>query len=129
MITRPRRLVNGKRTALMFLLQAVVFASTALAEFAPPRQVAPGVWFLEGDPGQGYANTVVIEMRTYLIVVDGSYPGRVRELLTEVPRLAPKPIKYAFMTHHHGDHAYGNSLWTRAGVTTLAYVGVRSEMD
>jgi glyoxylase-like metal-dependent hydrolase (beta-lactamase superfamily II) len=99
------------------------------AEFAPPKQVAPGVWFLEGDPHKGYANTVVIEMQRYLIVVDGSYPGRVDELLQEIPKLSPKPIRYAFMTHHHGDHAYGNALWTKAGVITLATQGVREEMD
>jgi glyoxylase-like metal-dependent hydrolase (beta-lactamase superfamily II) len=87
------------------------------------------VWFLEGDPHKGYANAVVIEMPTYLIVVDGSYPGRVEELLAEIPRLSAKPIRYAFMTHHHGDHAYGNALWTKAGVITLATQGVRDEMD
>ena len=100
----------------------------AAAQSAAPKLVVPGVWFLEGDASAGYCNTIVIEMKTYLIVVDGSYPGRVKELLVEIPRLSPKPVKYVFDTHAHGDHAYGNSLWTKAGATTLAYVGVREEM-
>ena len=37
-------------------------------------------------------------------------------------------MKYVFDTHHHGDHAYGNSIWTKAGATTLAYKGVAEEM-
>jgi glyoxylase-like metal-dependent hydrolase (beta-lactamase superfamily II) len=67
-------------------------------------------------------------MKNYLIVVDGSYPGRAKELLVEIPKLSPKPIKYVFDTHAHPDHAYGNYLWTRAGATTLGYIGVRQEM-
>jgi cyclase len=63
------------------------------------------------------------------VVVDGSFPGRVRELLVEIPKLSPKPIRYVFDTHAHGDHAYGNSMWTKAGATTLAYVGVTEEMN
>lgn len=117
-----------RRLWVLLVLMALCFGSMR-AEFTPPKQVAPGVWFLEGDPHKGYANTVVIEMQHYLIVVDGSYPGRVDELLQEIPKLSSKPIKYAFMTHHHGDHAYGNALWTKAGVITLATAGVREEMN
>jgi len=101
----------------------------AAAQSAAPKLVAPGVWFLEGDAGAGYCNTIVIEMRTYLIVVDPSYPGRTKELMAEIPKLSSKPVKYVFDTHAHGDHAYGNSLWTKAGATTLAYAGVREEME
>jgi cyclase len=115
------------RSALVLLLCGI--GCRADAQSAPPRQVAPGVWFLLGDASTGYCNTVVIEMDRYLIVVDGSYPGRVHELLQEIPKLSPKPIRYVFDTHAHGDHAYGNALWTKAGATTLAYAGVTREMD
>ena len=94
----------------------------AWAECRPPAKVvAPGVWFLLGDSHKGYSNTVVIEMKDYLIVVDANYPGRAKELLVEIPKLSPKPVKYVFDTHAHGDHSYGNSVWTKAGATTLAY--------
>jgi cyclase len=129
METRRRRACGPFAVTMLMVLLSAGCALPLRAEVAPPKQVAPGVWFLEGDSHKGYANTIVIEMRTYLIVVDGSYPGRVRELLTEIPKLSPKPIRYAFMTHHHGDHAYGNALWTKAGVTTLATEGAREEMD
>lgn len=121
--------VRGAKWAWILAICIGLWAPSLLAEFAPPRQVARGVWFLEGDPHKGYANTIVIEMAHYLIVVDGSYPGRVQELLQEIPKLSSKPIRYAFLTHHHGDHAYGNALWTKAGVITLATQGAREEMD
>jgi glyoxylase-like metal-dependent hydrolase (beta-lactamase superfamily II) len=90
--------------------------------------IAPGVWFLTGDTN-GYSNTAIIEMRDYLIVVDANYPGRAKELLGIVKTLSPKPVRYVFDTHAHGDHAYGNSVWTAAGATTMAFQGVTDEMN
>jgi glyoxylase-like metal-dependent hydrolase (beta-lactamase superfamily II) len=90
--------------------------------------IAPGVWFLTGDTN-GYSNTAIIEMRDYLIVVDANYPGRAKELLGIVKTLSPKPVRYVFDTHAHGDHAYGNSVWTAAGATTVAFQGVTDEMN
>ena len=37
-------------------------------------------------------------------------------------------MKYVFDTHHHGDHLYGNPVWTQAGATTLAFSGVAQEL-
>ncbi len=37
-------------------------------------------------------------------------------------------MKYVFDTHHNGDHAYGNAVWTQAGAVTIAYQGVADEM-
>jgi cyclase len=105
----------------------MLMAGTAWAQ--APERVAPGVWFLLGDASKGYSNTTVIEMRDYLIVVDANYPGRAKELIALMPQLSPKPVKYVFDTHAHGDHSYGNSTWTKAGATTMAFAGVAKEMD
>lgn len=111
-------------------LLALLLSSAAGAQVqTPPQLIAPGVWFLLGDAPRGYSNTIVIEMRDYLIVVDANYPARARELLSIIPTLSPKPVRYVFDTHHHGDHSYGNSTWTAAGATTLAYSGVTDEMN
>jgi len=99
------------------------------AQSDPPRLIAPGVWFLLGDASKGYSNTTVIEMKDYLVVADANYPARARELIVEVKQLSPKPVRYVFDTHAHGDHSYGNSLWTASGATTLAYCKVTEEMD
>lgn len=93
------------------------------------KQIIPGVWFREGDlMGQGHCNNVVIEMKDYLVVVDANFPSGAEALIADVKKVSKKPIKYVFDTHHHGDHAYANALWTKMGATTLAYVGVAEEM-
>jgi len=116
------------RQFLFLLVSLVLFPAVLRAQGSPPHLVAPGVWFLTGDTN-GYSNTVVIEMRDSLIVVDANYPGRAHELLSITKQLSPKPVRYVFDTHAHGDHAYGNSVWTAAGATTMAFQGVTDEMN
>ena len=118
------------RPALAAFVLLLGFCVAGLrGQTAPIRLIAPGVWFLLGDAPKGYSNTAVIEMRDYLIVVDANYPARARELMVEVKQLSPKPVRYVFDTHAHGDHSYGNSLWTAAGATTFAYYKIIGEMD
>ena len=117
------------RNLLRISLLLLAFSAASLhAQSKPPQLIAHGVWFMTGDTN-GYSNTVVIEMRDYLIVVDANYPGRAHELLDITKQLSPKPVRYVFDTHHHGDHAYGNSVWTAAGATTMAFQGVTDEMN
>ena len=92
------------------------------------RLIAPGVWFREGDMEQGHCNNVIIEMKDYLVVVDANYPSGARAALADTKRLSSKPVKYVFDTHHHGDHLYGNPVWTQAGATTLAFAAVGQEV-
>jgi len=119
----------GFRLPGLFLALVFIAIPVGLrAQGSPPHVIAPGVWFLTGDTN-GYSNTAVIEMRDYLIVVDANYPGRAHELLAITKQLSPKPVRYVFDTHAHGDHAYGNSVWTKAGATTMAFQGVTDEMN
>jgi cyclase len=105
------------------------FATRTEAQPGQVKLIVPGVWFREGDLANlGHSNNIIIEMKDYLIVVDANFPSGARLALETARRISPKPVKYVFDTHHHGDHAYGNPIWTEAGATTLAYVGVAEEM-
>src|SRR5215469_3133451 len=93
------------------------------------KQIVPGVWFREGDlVHEGHCNNIIIEMKDYLIVVDANFPSGARAAIADAKKISSKPVKYVFDTHHHGDHAYGNAVWTQAGATTIAYQGVADEM-
>jgi len=120
--------------ALLLLVFAVMgglafFVSRSEANPETLRIIVPGVWFREGDLQQGHSNNVIIEMKDYLLVVDANYPSGARAAMADVKRLSSKPVKYVFDTHHHGDHLYGNVLWTQAGATTLAFKGVAEELQ
>ena len=115
--------------AFAFLAATAFFATRTHAEPDQIKLIVPGVWFREGDlEGQGHCNNIIIEMKDYLIVVDANFPSGARLALAAAKQVSRKPVKYVFDTHHHGDHAYGNPIWTEAGATTLAYKGVTDEM-
>jgi glyoxylase-like metal-dependent hydrolase (beta-lactamase superfamily II) len=123
----PKRLVI--LPLFLALATLALFVSRSDAKLEAISQIAPGVWFREGDlKNLGHCNNIVIEMKDYLIVVDANFPDGARATMADVKRVSSKPVKYVFDTHHHGDHAYGNAVWTEAGATTLAYRGVAEEM-
>ncbi len=115
---------------------ALVFALLMLAGALAPggaqsdrlKEIVPGVWFREGEREQGHCNNVIIEMNDYLIVVDANFPSGARVTLADAKAVSSKPVRYVFDTHHHGDHLYGNPIWTKVGAITLAYHGVVEEM-
>ena len=116
-------------SAFAVLAATALFVARSDARPETVQQIAPGVWFREGDlQNLGHCNNIIIEMKDYLIVVDANFPSGARAALADTRRVSSKPVRYVFDTHHHGDHAYGNSIWTDAGATTLAYKGVAEEM-
>ena len=121
--------MRAKIGAVVVLVLVVFTATVGRAEPAVAVQIARGVWFLENNlKTTGTSNTVIIEMKDYLIVVDAGFPVGARLTMETAAKLSLKPVKYVFDTHHHEDHAYGNSVWTQAGAITLAARGVADEM-
>ena len=92
------------------------------------KLIAEGVWFRVGEREHGHCNNVVIDVGEGLLVVDANFPSGAQALMEDIKQVTTKPVSYVFDTHHHGDHAYANAVWTRAGATTLAHVGVAEEM-
>jgi glyoxylase-like metal-dependent hydrolase (beta-lactamase superfamily II) len=83
------------------------------------EKVADGVWFIGG----GSHNSVLIEMKDYLIVVEGPL-GDFRSIavMGEVKKLvANKPIKYLVNTHHHFDHSGGIRAYAAEGITIVTH--------
>jgi cyclase len=123
------RLNRAQLLACFVVALALAFQLTvARAQPDTLKQIAPGVWFREGNFAEGHSNNVLIEMRDYLVIVDANFPGGAKRVLEDAKRLTSKPIKYVFDTHHHGDHIYGNALFTRLGAVTIAHAGVLDEM-
>ena len=124
---RPSRLILSAGFALLLSLAFLLTRTDAQPNTL--KQIAPGVWFREGDlEHAGHCNNIIIEMKDYLIVVDANFPSGARAAMADAKKVSSKPVKYVFDTHHHGDHAYGNAVWTEAGAMTIAYQGVADEM-
>jgi glyoxylase-like metal-dependent hydrolase (beta-lactamase superfamily II) len=52
--------------------------------------------------------------------VDANFPKEAGDVIAAIKKTTNKPIKYVLDTHHHGDHAYGNSIWAKEGAQIIA---------
>src|SRR5215467_10810802 len=43
-----------------------------------------------------------------LIVVDDKFASQAADVLAQIKKVSPLPVKYVLNTHHHADHASGN---------------------
>lgn len=112
-------------------LTAVLLAGVAAlqAQVNQVQTVAPNIYFHEGDiQGKGHCNNGWIIFDDYVLVVDANFPSGAEEIIPKIKKQTDKPIRFAFDTHHHGDHAYGNAVWVREGAVPVAHTGVRDEM-
>jgi glyoxylase-like metal-dependent hydrolase (beta-lactamase superfamily II) len=114
--------------AFAALLAVAFWAPQTSAQSGRLQEVAPGVWFRLGESDRGHCNNTIIEMVDYLIVIDANFPSGAELAMADIKSVSSKPVKYVFDTHHHGDHLYGNPVWTKAGATTLAYHTVLQEI-
>ena len=90
--------------------------------------VATDVYFHQGNLLVGHCNNGWIIFEDYVLVIDANFPSGAQEILPKIRALTDKPIRFAFDTHHHGDHAYGNQVWVDNGATPIAHTGVVEEM-
>lgn len=114
---------------LASILGTSLFALPVAAEVNKVEQIAPDVYFHEGDlKNQGHCNNGWIVFEDYVLVIDGNFPSGAKEVIPKIRATTDKPIRFAFNTHHHGDHAYGNQVWAENGAVSVAHEGVVEEM-
>ena len=106
----------------------VAMVAPAAAQVNEVKEVAPNVYFHQGDIVQGHCNNGWVVLEDYVLVVDANFPSGAKLVLPKIQEMTKKPIRFAFDTHHHGDHAYGNQVWADAGAVIVAHAGVVEEM-
>ena len=117
------------RVRLPILVTALVALAASLpAQIDTVQTLAPGVYFHQGDIRRGHSNNGWIVFDDFVLVVEANFPSGAKIVLPKVKATSDRPIRFAFNTHHHGDHAYGNQLWADAGATIVATEGVLAEM-
>ena len=110
-------------------LPALLAALTCTAEVNQVTNIAPDVYFHEGDlKGRGHCNNGWVVFQDYVLVIDANFPSGAQEIIPKIKAITDKPIRFAFDTHHHGDHAYGNQIWVENGAIPVAHTGVIEEM-
>lgn len=93
-----------------------------------PRQIADGIWLLEGSTanfdmrnGANIVNTAFIVTEEGVVVLDSgpswAYGEAQRKAITEA---TGKPVIRVLLTHHHPDHVLGNQAYADVPIAALA---------
>src|SRR5438874_11898532 len=113
-------------------LLAVLLAGPARADDFPKmkfnevKEIAPGVFFryssISPDDSVpfGGSNNIWVVFADYVAVVDANFPKEAEDVVAAIKKTTDKPIRYVFDTHHHGDHAYGNAVFSKYGASVIA---------
>jgi glyoxylase-like metal-dependent hydrolase (beta-lactamase superfamily II) len=112
-------------------LLALWLAVCAAAHGAPLRatEIAEGVWFVQGEAALGSPANRNFISNAGFVVTDGGVlvvdalgsPALAQELLAEIRRVTPQPVRHVVVTHYHADHIYGLQVFQAAGATIHAH--------
>src|ERR1043165_6165294 len=134
MRTLPK-VLTGVMALGVFLLVALAQAEKKKDEevklpemkFNDVKEVAPGVFFryssisaTDKNVPFGGCNNIWIVFKDYVVVIDANFPKEAGDVLAAIKKTTDKPIRYVLDTHHHGDHAYGNAVWSKAGAQIIS---------
>jgi cyclase len=96
-------------------------------KFNEVREIAKGVFFrysaisaTDKNVKFGGSNNIWIVFEDYVLVYDANFPKEAGDVIEAVRKTTDKPIRYVLDSHHHGDHAYGNAVFAKAGATVIA---------
>jgi glyoxylase-like metal-dependent hydrolase (beta-lactamase superfamily II) len=110
-------------------LLAGVSTSQAEQAYPHPQAVADGVYMVQGVSAMGSAanrnfisNAAFVITDDSVVVIDAlGSPALARELLAEIAKITPKPVRDVIVTHYHADHIYGLQVFQDAGATIIAH--------
>ena len=116
----------------MVLTLAIVVTSHGLARAQTPVKavaVAENVWMVQGDAALGspanrnfISNSGFVVTEEGVVVIDAlGSPALANELIAEIRRITPQPIRHVVVTHFHADHIYGLQAFKAAGAQILGH--------
>jgi cyclase len=92
-------------------------------------EVADGVFaYVQPDGGWCVSNAGILIGREALTLIDtAATERRARALRATAGRLSGAPVRTIVNTHHHGDHTFGNAMFS-PGATVVGHERTRQEM-
>src|SRR2546423_9249036 len=90
------------------------------------KQLKPNVWVGLGGSG---GNSTIIIGQTGVIVVDAKQTEQgAMDLLKEIAKITPKPVKTVILTHSDGDHVNGLVAYPK-GIQIIAHENNKKELQ
>src|SRR5947207_11830237 len=127
MVALSCRMVLSSMALLLAAVPCLAQGDVPQMKFNEVREIAPGVFFRYSsisatDPKVpfGGSNNIWVVCKDYVVVFDANFPKEAGDVIAAIRKTTDKPIRYVLDSHHHGDHAYGNAVFAKAGASILA---------
>jgi glyoxylase-like metal-dependent hydrolase (beta-lactamase superfamily II) len=122
-MTNPATLIVG-------FLTIVLLGGFSSAQPQPTplaaAQLKDGVYWVKGGSG---ANTGFIVGKSEVVVIDSKMSEQSsREVLAEIKKITPNPVKYIVLTHGDGDHVNGLNGYP-TGLPIIAHASTKRDME
>lgn len=121
----------GALKSFALLAGLLVGALSCKAQSFDIIKVADGVYAAIGRQGV-YSNGAFVVTQHEVLVVDTHLrPSWARDLIAEIGKVTPKPVRYVVNTHWHNDHIQGNQAYVDSfgpGVEYLAQHFTRDDI-
>jgi uncharacterized sulfatase len=134
-LDRRTALLLASTAATLPLARRSALAALDLRYGLEPKEVAPGIWLLEGrreyfsvQNGGNIVNTCFVATGEGVVVLDTG-PSRIygEELRAAIRRTTAEPVRQVVLSHAHPDHYLGNQAFAdvpiAAGPETAAMLG------
>jgi glyoxylase-like metal-dependent hydrolase (beta-lactamase superfamily II) len=94
---------------------------------AQVKQIAPDLYFYWND---GSSNAMFLVTDEGVLVIDTQqHPADARRLLALIRQVTDLPVKWAVITHAHGDHFLGAPVFKAEGATLISHRDTRAMMQ
>jgi len=127
------RMIRRHLLCALVAWTACLFAGSVAAQglAVQPREVAAGVWMVQGAAALGtpanrnfISNAAFVVTPAGVVVIDAlGSPALAEELIQAIGRITPQPIRHVVVTHYHADHIYGLQAFQALGATITAQRG------
>jgi len=107
-----------KLTALLMACFVSAAAAFAADEAEGMREIGEDVYsFTIGEDN----HSMVVVGDDAVAVFETFHSGHAEKLLDAIRSVTDKPVRYAFISHNHWDHASGGQIFSDAGATTVMH--------
>lgn len=127
--------MNGRHLASIWIFAALMDFATASAAMPTTGEsglhaqaLSARIWYFEGESGmasqqnRGFMSNAGFVLTSEGVVVFDALatPALAEQMLREIRRLTPLPIRRVILSHYHADHFYGLQVFKAAGAEIWA---------
>jgi cyclase len=114
-----------RKTDLFILLVGLcLFVCLPTGSLAKTVKVLDNIYTVVQGEGFDSNSTFIITQEGVIVIDTRTTPAEAKKALEELRKITDKPVLYTINTHYHGDHTFGNQVFSESK-TIIAHENVR----